>query len=138
MNALSLHRIAHKLYSMKVPFIPKIIQVMILFLFNCYVPYQTKIGRGTVFGHRGIGLVINSEAVIGENVLIRAHVTIGKKTSEGKAPVIEDNVVLGDGAKILGDIVIGEGAVIGANAVVVKDVPAGATAVGVPAKLLQA
>ena len=106
-------------------------------MFNSYIPYQTRIGAGTKIGHRGIGVVINSDAVIGRNVLIRAHVTIGKKQADEGAPRIGDGVEIGDGAKILGDISIGEGAVIGANAVVVKDVPPGSIAIGVPAKIIE-
>ena len=82
------------------------------------IPYQAQIGKGTRLGHRGIGVIINGESVVGEDVLIRAHVTIGKKESSGKAPVIGHRVEIGDGAKILGEVIIGDDAVIGANAVV--------------------
>ncbi|MFQ5718349.1 MAG: hypothetical protein ACE5IK_02260 [Acidobacteriota bacterium] len=61
--------------------------------------------------------------------------TIGKKTSDGDAPIIEDNVEIGDGAKIIGSVRIGKSAIIGTNAVVLSDVPAGALAVGVPASI---
>lgn len=109
---------------------------MIFFLFNSYIPYQTKIGKGTRLGHRGIAVVINKAAIIGANVLIRAHVTIGKLDSNAGAPLISDNVEIGDGAKILGHIRIGENARIGANAVVLTDIPDNATAVGVPARVI--
>ena len=95
------------------------------------------IGRGSQCGHRGIAVVINRDAIIGENVLIRAHVTIGKKNPEGMAPVIGDNVEIGDGAKIIGEVSIGEYAVIGANAVVLTDVPPRTLAVGVPARIIE-
>jgi len=135
MNAISIYRAAHWLYRNGVPLLPKILQMLIFFLYNSYVPYQAVIGRGSRCGHRGIGVVINREAVIGDNVLIRAHVTIGKIKPDGPAPVIGNNVEIGDGAKILGGVRIGEDAVIGANAVVIRDVPAGMLAVGVPAVL---
>jgi len=137
MNALILHRIAHYFYKRKIPLLPMVFQALIFFLFNSYVPYQVRIGAGSRFGHRGIGVVLNKDSRIGCNVLIRAHVTIGKKTSDGMAPVIEDDVEIGDGAKIIGDVTVGKGAVIGANAVVVKDVPSYALAVGVPAKIIE-
>jgi len=124
---------AHWCFKHKIPVIPKLLQFAIFLLFNSYLPYQTKIGQGTRLGHRGISVVINGEAIIGNNVLIRAHVTIGKKESSGPAPIVEDEVEIGDGAKIIGDVRIGNGAVIGANAVVLSDVPAGSLAVGVPA-----
>ena len=135
MDALSIHRAAHWCYGYNIPVIPKVLQILIFFLFNTYLPYSTKIGRGTRIGHRGIGVVINSQTVIGENVLIRAHVTIGEKISDGGSPIIESDVEIGDGAKILGKVRVGRGAVIGANAVVLSDVPAGALAVGVPAQI---
>lgn len=137
MDALTIYRLANWCYRRHMPIIPGLLQGVIFFLFNSYIPYQATIGAGTKIGHRGIGVVINKEVVVGNNVLIRAHVTIGKKTSDGRAPRIEDNVEIGDGAKILGDLVVGNGAVIGANAVVVTDVPPGALAVGVPAKIVE-
>ena len=136
MNAITIYRISHWLYRHKVPLLPQFLQFIIFLVFNSYIPYQTVIGSGSTVGHRGIGVVINKEAVIGNDVLIRAHVTIGKKSSDGKAPRIGNGVELGDGAKILGNINIGDGAIIGANAVVIKDVPAGTIAIGVPAKIL--
>ena len=135
MNAVSIYRLAHWCFEHKVPLLPKLLQGVIFIMFNTYLPYQAQLGRNTKLGHRGIGVVINAESIIGDNVLIRAHVTIGKISSDGKAPVIEDNVEIGDGAKILGDVRIGAGAVIGANAVVISDVPPNSIAVGVPAKI---
>ena len=129
--------LAHWLYRKRVPVLPKLLQLLIFLLFNSYIPYQARIGRGSRCGHRGIAVVINRDAIIGENVLIRAHVTVGKKTPEGKAPVIGDNVEIGDGAKIIGEVSIGEYAVIGANAVVVTDVPPRTLAVGVPARIIE-
>lgn len=136
MDALKIYRIANHLYKYHVPLLPKVLQGIIFLLFNSYIPYQTKIGKGTRLGHRGIGVVINKEAIIGNNVLIRAHVTIGKKSSDGGAPIIGDQVMIGDGAKILGDISIGDGSVIGANAVVARDVPEKKVVGGVPAVVI--
>lgn len=135
MDAMLLYRAAHWCWRRSIPIVPQVLQIAILFLFNTYLPYQTAIGRGTRLGHRGISVVINSESIVGNNVLIRAHVTIGKKTSDGDAPIIEDNVEIGDGAKIIGSVRIGKSAIIGTNAVVLSDVPAGALAVGVPASI---
>jgi len=135
MNAISLYRLAHRLHQHRVPLLPKLLQMLIFLLFNSYIPYRAVIGRGSRCGHRGIAVVINQEAVIGDNVLIRAHVTIGKIKPDGPAPVVGNNVEIGDGAKILGGVRIGDDAIIGANAVVIRDVPAGMLAVGVPAVL---
>lgn len=137
MNAITFYRLAHWMYGHHVPMAPKVLQLLILLLFNCYIPYGVEIGRGARVGHRGIGVVVNKDTWIGRNVLLRAHITIGKISPDAAAPIIEDNVEIGDGAKILGAVRIGAGAKIGANAVVITDVPAGATAVGVPARIVE-
>ena len=81
------------------------------------------------------GVVVHQDVTIGHGCMIMQQVTIGQ-LSEGKVPVIGNDVYIGAGAKILGGIIINDNAVIGANAVVLIDVPAGKTAVGVPAKIL--
>jgi serine O-acetyltransferase len=89
--------------------------------------------------HDANGLILNPFTVIGDDCIIHHQVTIGKlklPASEG-SPRLGDGVVVGAGAKILGNVTIGTGARIGANAVVLQDVPAGATAVGVPARIVQ-
>ncbi len=97
-----------------------------------------RIGKGLFIDH-GLGVVIGETAIIGNNVLIYHGVTLGGTGKEqGKRhPTIEDDVLIGSGAKILGNITIGKGAKIGANAVVLEDVPAGATVVGIPAKVVK-
>jgi serine O-acetyltransferase len=93
--------------------------------------------KSTILGHKGIGIVINKHASIGENVIIRQNATIGGKgMGNGGYVIIEDGVSIGCGATILGDITIGEGSIIGAGAVVVKDVPPGSIVVGVPGKVI--
>ncbi len=136
MNAISIHRAAYWLHTHNIPFFPKILQIIIFIIYNSYIPYQVKIGYGTKFGHRGISVIINKDTIIGNNVLIRAHVTIGKKYTGGKAPIIGDKVSIGDGAKIIGDVIVGENAQIGANAVVLTNIPPNSIAVGVPARIL--
>lgn len=76
------------------------------------------------------GIVIHSRARLGKRVVILHQVTIGARRSVAAAPIVEDDVIIGAGAKVLGGIRVGRGAVIGANAVVTRDVPAGATVVG--------
>lgn len=96
------------------------------------IPYQTKIGEGTVITYHGLGVVLNKSAVIGKNCRIRQHVTLASN-SEG-APVLGDGVEVGAGAVIVGNIHIGDHVKIGALAFVNKDLPNNCTAVGVPAK----
>ncbi|HTB67188.1 MAG TPA: hypothetical protein VK727_13235 [Steroidobacteraceae bacterium] len=98
------------------------------------IPLTCKIDGGLMLPHPN-GIVIHPEARIGPNCLIFQQVTIG--IGDGGAPVIEGNVDIGAGAKLLGRIVVGARAKIGANAVVIRDVPSAATAVGVPAKIIR-
>ncbi|MFN4764649.1 serine O-acetyltransferase [Gillisia sp. Q332] len=105
---------------------------------NCQISYNTQIGRNVKFAHP-LGIVIGSGVVIKDNVKIWQQVTFG---SHGKAdmdklyPVIEKNVKIYSGAKIIGKVRIGENAIIGANAVVLIDVPDNSIAVGIPAKII--
>lgn len=94
------------------------------------------IGRGLFIDH-GMGVVIGETAVVGNNVLLYQGVTLGGTgLQKGKRhPTIGDNVVIGAGAKVLGDITVGDNSYIGANAVVIKDVPPNSTVVGVPGRI---
>ena len=89
------------------------------------------IGRRVVIDH-GMGIVIGETAIVGDDVLIYHGVTLGGKINDRvkRHPTVGNNVLLGAGAKVIGDIEIGDGAMIGANAVVTKNVPAGAVIVG--------
>lgn len=132
-----LYRTANTLYKWKVPIVPILIQQLLRFGFCCFIPYRTKMGSKNIhFGHNGMGVVLDYRCVIGNNVRIDQHVTIGIRWDEKIAPIIGDNVRIGAGAKVLGSIRIGNNARIGANAVVLTDVPDGATAVGVPARII--
>jgi serine O-acetyltransferase len=88
-------------------------------------------GRRVVIDH-GMGIVIGETAIVGDDVLIYHGVTLGGKVNDRvkRHPTVGNRVLLGAGAKIIGDIEIGDGAMIGANAVVTKNVPAGAVIVG--------
>jgi serine O-acetyltransferase len=88
------------------------------------------IGRRVVIDH-GMGIVIGETAIVGDDVLIYHGVTLGGKVNDRvkRHPTVGNNVLLGAGAKLIGDIEIGDGAMIGANAVVTKNVPAGAVIV---------
>ena len=90
-----------------------------------------------ILGYGGLGVVIHSDAVIGDNVHIDQGVTIGGNGTVSGVPRIESNVYIGAGAKLLGPIKIGEGSVVGANAVVLRDIPPRSLVVGVPAKIIR-
>jgi serine O-acetyltransferase len=103
-----------------------------------------EIHPGATIGHRvfidhGMGVVVGETAIIGDDCTLYHGVTLGGTSwNKGKRhPTLEQGVVIGAGAKVLGPITIGTGAKIGSNAVVVKDVPANATAVGIPARILE-
>lgn len=129
-------RISNRLHRWGVPVLPQICYAINRIAFSAVVPPAVQLGTGVLLGYKGLGIIIHRRAVIGNNVLVGAHVTIGGRGDFHDVPVIEDDVMIGTGAKILGPVRIGRGARIGANAVVVHDVPAGATAVGIPARIL--
>lgn len=135
---LFFHRIAHSLYNLGLRFVPRFISAIGMFLTMIDIHPAAKIGRRVFIDH-GVGVVIGETAVIGDDVVIYQQVTLGGvSTNKGKRhPTIGNNVVIGAGAKVLGNITIGDDAKIGANSVVIKNVPMKATAVGIPARVLQ-
>jgi len=137
LGIMGFHQVAHFLHGSGFAGAARLMTGVSRFLFAAQVPAETKIGPGTVFGYGGIGVVVHRDAVIGANVLISPGVVIGGRAGLDGVPVIEDQVKIGAGAKILGPVRIGAGAKVGANAVVIHDVAAGDTVVGVPAKSLR-
>ncbi|NLJ78606.1 MAG: serine O-acetyltransferase [Tissierellia bacterium] len=98
-----------------------------------------KLGRKLFIDH-GMGVVIGETAEVGDNVVMYHGVTlggIGGEPNVKRHPTVEDDVMIGAGAKVLGPVTIGRGAKIGANAVVLNDIPPYATAVGMPAKVIR-
>ncbi len=116
---------------------PRLLQRAILHLYGSVLYPETDFGEGTILGYGGLGIVVHKDARVGRRVLISQEVTIGGQGSRPGVPVIEDDVKIGAGAKILGPVTIGRGALIGANAVVTRDVRPYAVAAGVPARELQ-
>ena len=134
---LSIHALAHWLWKAHVPLIPRLLALFNRLLFAVQLPAGTRLGRGVRLNYSGLGTVIHERAVIGDRVEIGAQVVIGGRSKLYEVPVIEDDVQIGVGAKVLGPVRVGRGAVIGANAVVLHDVPAGAVVVGIPARVLR-
>lgn len=132
-----LYRVGNYFHRRKVPLLPKIYDAAIRVFHNCAIYSSTEIGKGTIFGYGGIGVVVHKRAVIGRNCTIGSGVTIGGKSHSVNVPVIGDNVYIATGAKILGDIRVGSNSVVGANAVVVKDVPENCVVAGIPAKVIK-
>ncbi|MFP4472880.1 MAG: serine O-acetyltransferase EpsC [Candidatus Omnitrophota bacterium] len=136
LHALIWYRVAHFLFKRQIPFFPRLISQLARFCTGVEIHPGAQIGRRLFIDH-GMGVVIGETAVIGENVALFQGVTLGGTGKEtGKRhPTLKDNIVVGAGAKVLGNIVIGSNSYIGANAVVIKDVPSNTTVVGVPGRV---
>lgn len=130
------HRLAHFLHTKKIPFLPRTLSQISRFITGIEIHPGAKIGSGLFIDH-GMGVVIGETTVIGRNVALFQGVTLGGTGKEiGKRhPTLGNNIVVGAGAKILGNITIGSNSYIGANAVVIKDVPQNSTIVGVPGRI---
>ena len=138
LNAITVYRFSRWLYLHHIPFLPKIVMLFIFLIYNSKIPYKAKIGKGTFCGYSGIGVVIHSDAEIGENCVIGQHATVGGGNNRYPGvPKIGNNVYISHGAIVFGGITIGNNVTIGANAVVTKPVPDNAIVAGVPAKILR-
>ena len=137
LHALILHRIAHKLYKWGIPVIPRFISQISRFLTGIEIHPGAEVGRRFFIDH-GMGVVIGETTVVGNDVLLYQGVTLGGTGKEhGKRhPTLGNNIVVGSGAKILGNITIGDNARIGAGSVVVNDVPENSTVVGIPGRII--
>ncbi len=137
LQALFLHRIAHWLWNLGLPFIPRLISHFSRFLTGIEIHPGATIGQGVFIDH-GMGVVIGETAIVGDACLIYQGVTLGGtgKESGKRHPTLGENVVVGAGAKILGNIQIGNNARIGAGSVVLREVPSDCTVVGVPGRIV--
>jgi len=136
LHAIIFYRIAKVLYRLKIPLLPRAISQVARLLTGIEIHPGARIGRGLFIDH-GMGVVIGETTIIGDDVTLYQGVTLGGTGKEkGKRhPTIGNNVVIGTGAKVLGNISIGDNSYVGANAVVIKDVPPNSTVVGVPGRI---
>lgn len=137
LQAILFHRFAHWLYCIGLPLIPRIISSFARFITGIEIHPGAQIGEGVFIDH-GMGVVIGETTIIGDYALIYQGVTLGGtgKESGKRHPTLGENVVVGAGAKVLGNLQIGNNVRIGAGSVVLRDVPSDCTVVGVPGRVV--
>lgn len=138
LHAVLIHRVGNALWRHGWRTLGRFVSHVGRFLTGIEIHPGATLGRRFIIDH-GMGVVIGETAIVGDDVYIYHQVTLGGTSSEKtkRHPTVGNNVIIGAGAKVLGDIVIGEGARVGANAVVVAEVPAGTTVVGIPARAVE-
>ena len=136
LHALVIHRIANFFWKKKVQFVPRFLSQIARLFTGIEIHPGAEIGKGFFVDH-GMGVVVGETTIIGDNVALFQGVTLGGTGKEtGKRhPTLGNNIVIGAGAKVLGNIKVGDNSYIGANAVVLKDVPHNSTVVGVPGRV---
>lgn len=137
LHALIAYRFAHRLYKWHIPLIPRIISYLTRIVTGIEIHPGARIGRRFFIDH-GEGVVIGATTIVGDDVLIYQQVTLGGTGKEhGKRhPTLGNNVIVGAGAKVLGNITIGDNVRIGAGSVVIDDVPEHSTVVGIPGRVV--
>ena len=137
-HAILWHRLANALWRRRFAVAARMISNVGRLLTGIEIHPAAQLGRRVIIDH-GMGVVIGETAIVGDDVYLYHQVTLGGTSSvRGKRhPTVGRNVIIGAGAKILGDIVVGDDARVGANAVVVQDVLPGTTVVGIPARAIE-
>ena len=142
-HALVMHRLANRLWRRGWRLTARALSQLGRAITGIEIHPGARIGRGLFIDH-GMGVVVGETSIIGDEVTLYQGVTLGgiapsvdsdSQVGQKRHPTIEDGVIVGSGAQVLGPITVGKCARVGANAVVVKDVPPGATVVGIPAKI---
>ena len=137
LHAIWCHRIAHWLWNRGLKTLSRLISAANRFFTGIEIHPAAKLGDGVFIDH-GMGIVIGETAEVKSNVTIYHGVTLGGTSLEAvkRHPTIEEDVIIGAGAKVLGAITIGKGTRIGANSVVIKPVPPNSIVVGVPGQII--
>ncbi|XKE46009.1 serine O-acetyltransferase [Halomonas organivorans] len=138
LHALLAHRLSHWLWRRNLKWLARTLSSLARWFTGIEIHPGATIGRRFFIDH-GMGVVIGETAEVGDDVTLYQGVTLGGTSwNKGKRhPTLEDGVIVGAGAKILGPFTVGAGAKVGSNAVVTKEVPPGATVVGIPGKVVQ-
>lgn len=129
LGIIPIYRLSNKLYKKGYKRISKVLDLLNYYLHNSVIPASCQIGEGTTVAYGGIGVVIHGNSIIGKNCMIGQGITIGGKSGEknklgGEVPIIEDNVYLGAGCRIIGGVIIGHDAIIAPNSVIIKNTEA--------------
>jgi serine O-acetyltransferase len=137
LHAIWFHRVSHWFWQRELWFLARLTSHWGRFLTGVEIHPGATIGKGFFIDH-GMGVVIGETAEIGDNVTLYHGVTLGGVSWEKikRHPTLEDNVVIGSGAKILGPFTVGKDSKVGSNSVVVKEVPPNSTVVGIPGRVV--
>jgi len=132
------YKVSSFFYKYKAFFIARVVSQFGRFMTGIEIHPGAQIGKRVFFDH-GMGIVVGETAIIGDDCVIFHGVTLGGVLSikTKRHPTLENNVIVGAGAKILGNILIGENSRIGANSVILKDIPKNSVAVGIPGRIVQ-
>lgn len=138
LHAIIAYRLAHKFHSWGLKLLARMISYLTRIITGIEIHPAAQIGRRFFIDH-GEGVVIGETTIIGDDVLLYQQVTLGGTGNDhGKRhPTIGNHVIIGAGAKVLGDIIIADHVRIGAGSVVIEDVPSHSTVVGVPGRIVQ-
>ena len=137
-QALLAHRLAHRLWKMRLRLVGRLVSQVARWVTGVEIHPGASIGHGFFIDH-GMGVVIGETAEIGDYVTLFQGVTLGGTGKEkGKRhPTLGNHVVVGSGAKVLGNIRIGDSVKIGANSVVLRSVPSNSTVTGIPGRIVK-
>ena len=136
--ALLMHRVSHWLWNHSLKLLARMNSNLARFLTGIEIHPGAQFGKRVFIDH-GMGVVVGETAIVGDDVLIYQGVILGGTTTEKtkRHPTIEKGVIIGAGAKVMGNITVGEYSKIGTGAVVLKDVPSNSTCVGVPGRIVK-
>lgn len=136
-HARQFHRLAHALFRWHIPFFPRLVSHISRFLTGIEIHPGAQLGEAVFIDH-GMGVVIGETAILGDYVTLYQGVTLGGTSLQKvkRHPTLGNHVVVGVGAKVIGNVTVGDHARIGAAAVVIKSVPANSTVVGNPGRIV--
>ena len=136
--AIIFHRISHFLWNHSLKLLARILSTLVRFFTGIEIHPGAQFGERVFIDH-GMGIVVGETTIVGDDVLIYQGVVLGGTTTQKckRHPTIEKGVIIGAGAKIMGNITIGQYSKIGTGAVVLNDVPPESTCVGVPGRIVR-